>query len=75
MTEHSATSSPAGRRHVRHDQIAQRARELWEAYGHPVGRDEQIWLQAERELRGLDLRNGRGRHPAIPQSGTDGSRR
>jgi hypothetical protein len=36
--------------------IAQRARQLWVAYGRPAGRDEQIWLEAERQLRGLDVR-------------------
>jgi hypothetical protein len=36
--------------------IAQRARQLWVDYGRPAGRDEQIWLEAERQLRGLDVR-------------------
>lgn len=33
-----------------HDQIAVRAYELWQADGSPNGRDEQHWLDAEREL-------------------------
>jgi len=37
--------------YVSHELITQRARELWETLGCPEGRDEEIWLQAERELR------------------------
>ncbi len=36
------------------ENISQRARELWEGYGRPVGRDEEIWLEAERQLLGVD---------------------
>lgn len=43
------------RRETTHEEIARRARGLWEQYGQPCGRDEQIWLEAERQLRGLDL--------------------
>jgi len=35
-----------------HDQIAKRARELWERQGRPQGQDLQHWLDAERQLRG-----------------------
>lgn len=34
-----------------HDQIAARARELWEGRGRPHGSAEQDWRQAEEELR------------------------
>jgi Protein of unknown function (DUF2934) len=34
-----------------HDQIADRARELWKARGDREGSAEQDWLQAEAELR------------------------
>lgn len=34
-----------------HEQIARRARAIWEKKGHPVGQDEQNWYQAEAELR------------------------
>jgi len=34
-----------------HEQISRRAEELWEQYGRPSGRDEEIWLEAERQLR------------------------
>lgn len=37
-----------------HEDIAACARELWRKYGCPVGRDEQIWLEAERQLLGAD---------------------
>lgn len=33
------------------EQIRKRARELWEQAGKPEGRDEEIWHQAERQLR------------------------
>ena len=31
--------------------IRKRAREIWEENGRPAGRDEEFWLQAEREFR------------------------
>jgi hypothetical protein len=31
--------------------IRERAREIWEENGRPVCRDEEFWLQAEREFR------------------------
>jgi len=34
-----------------HEEISRYARELWEKYGRPVGRDEEIWLEAERTMR------------------------
>lgn len=34
-----------------HDQIAERAREIWEQRGRPYGQDEQNWREAERQLR------------------------
>ena len=33
-----------------HDDIAQRAQEIWQRYGSPEGRDTEIWLEAERQL-------------------------
>jgi integrase len=35
-----------------HEQIATRARALWETRGRPANRDEEIWLEAERLLVG-----------------------
>ena len=37
-----------------HESISQRARELWQSYGRPEGRDNEIWLEAERQLLGVD---------------------
>jgi hypothetical protein len=34
-----------------HDQIADRARAIWEQRGHPQGEDEKIWHEAEAELK------------------------
>lgn len=34
-----------------HDQIAQRAREIWHARGEPAGQDIEIWFEAERQLQ------------------------
>lgn len=42
------------RRETAHAEIARRARELWEQEGRPAGRDEEIWLEAERQLRGIN---------------------
>lgn len=33
-----------------HNDIAQCASELWLQYGQPVGRDFEIWLEAEQRL-------------------------
>jgi hypothetical protein len=33
------------------EKIRKRAREIWEENNRPVGRDEEFWLQAEREFR------------------------
>ncbi|MBI3181571.1 MAG: DUF2934 domain-containing protein [Myxococcales bacterium] len=33
-----------------HEEIARRAYELWQARGRTHGRQEEDWLQAEREL-------------------------
>jgi hypothetical protein len=34
-----------------HEEISQRARQIWEREGRPEGRDMEHWLQAEAELR------------------------
>lgn len=36
---------------VSEDEIARRARHLWDERGRPSGSDVQIWLEAERQLR------------------------
>jgi hypothetical protein len=40
-----AVATPSERR------VRRRAREIWEENDRPVGRDVEIWLQAEREFR------------------------
>ena len=34
-----------------HDQIADRARAIWQSKGWPAGRDEENWREAEAQLR------------------------
>jgi len=34
-----------------HEAIADRARALWHAKGCPAGKDEENWLEAEKQLR------------------------
>ncbi len=46
------TSTSPGATQPTHDEISQKARELWENYGRPAGRDEEIWFEAERALQG-----------------------
>jgi hypothetical protein len=38
------------------EKIRKRAREIWEENGRPTGRDEEFWLQAERELQEEELK-------------------
>jgi hypothetical protein len=38
------TNSPS------HEEITQRAREIWQQSGSPDGHDTEIWLEAERQL-------------------------
>ena len=40
-----------GARIPAHDEIAQRARELFEESGYQADRDVEFWLEAERQLR------------------------
>ncbi len=46
-----------------HEEIAACARELWRNYGCPSGRDEAIWLEAERQLLGVDRDIARAEQP------------
>lgn len=50
-----------------HEQIAALAHELWTERGSPEGSDVDIWLEAERQLRGTPARtNGGDPIPADP---------
>lgn len=40
-----------------YDEISEKARKLWQERGQPTGQDDDIWFQAEHELRG---------RPALP---------
>ncbi|HRE81171.1 MAG TPA: DUF2934 domain-containing protein [Opitutaceae bacterium] len=33
-----------------HEEISQQAQKLWHERGKPVGQDDEIWLEAERQL-------------------------
>lgn len=47
-----ATSEPqAGEGHLTHQEIEQRAYEIYTENGYAEGSDTENWLQAERELR------------------------
>lgn len=39
-----------------HEEIATQAYTLWQHYGRPEGRDVSIWLEAERQVLGVDER-------------------
>ncbi|ACB73328.1 hypothetical protein Oter_0037 [Opitutus terrae PB90-1] len=47
----SSSLSATSQSQISHDEISRHAQELWEKYGRPSGRDEAIWLEAERNLR------------------------
>ena len=52
-----------------HDEIAVRAHHIWEMRGRPNGYDDEIWLDAERQLLGERRRGasslGARKSPAI----------
>lgn len=49
-----------------HDNIAQQARKLWDRYGRPAGRDDEIWFEAERQVLGADRKANEQPGGAIP---------
>jgi hypothetical protein len=51
-------------------EVAQRAYQLWEAGGHPSGRDLEFWLQAEAELHSAS----QGSSPKAASSGAGPAR-
>jgi hypothetical protein len=36
---------------VDEEKIRQRAHQIWETAGKPIGREDEIWLEAERQLK------------------------
>ena len=45
------TPTERPRRQVLHEEIARRAKRLWEERGQPGGMDDAIWLEAESQLQ------------------------
>lgn len=37
--------------HPTHEQISRRAEDIWRKQGSPANHDEEIWLEAERQLQ------------------------
>lgn len=50
-----------------HDLITRRAQDIWRQLGCPQGRDLEIWLEAEAEIRAVQRRTLR--HPHLPLAG------
>ena len=52
-TKAAAVPAPAPKpaRVPTHDEISARARTLWESKGRPAGQDNEIWLEAEAQLK------------------------
>jgi hypothetical protein len=54
--------------HPTHEEIARRAKHLWQDRGCPQGQDERIWLEAEKQLTSESLDESR------PSSGVSAER-
>lgn len=52
MNNNENPSAQEVREQTSHEEISRRAQELWRQYGCPQGRDDEIWFEAERQLRG-----------------------
>ncbi len=59
----TATGADYSRGQLAHDQIAERAKKLWQERNQPSGKDEQIWFEAEAQLK--------AEAESKPVSGTD----
>jgi hypothetical protein len=46
------TPTERPRRQVLHEEIARRAKQIWQERNRPTGSDEAIWLEAESQLQG-----------------------
>lgn len=58
--------TPDTRTLVLHEAVSRQAEKLWERYGRPQGRDEEIWLEAERQVLGADRSANQQPGGAIP---------
>ncbi|MEZ0171193.1 DUF2934 domain-containing protein [Microvirga sp. TS319] len=56
--------------HMTEDQVRQRAFELWEKRGCPVGYEAEFWHQAERELKGEANSGGISANATSAKSGS-----
>ena len=54
--DHTQQQAQQIRETVTHEEIARRAHELWEQDGQPHGRDQEHWIEAEKQLRGSTFR-------------------
>ena len=54
------------KKQVRHEDIAQRARQIWEREGHQAGHDVEYWLRAERELFSGGSQSARTQPDPVP---------
>jgi hypothetical protein len=50
-TKRNGKTTTTEKRSPTHDEIAQRAQELYVKSGYASGRDEEFWLEAEKQLR------------------------
>ncbi len=57
------SEDPLGQHVVSYEDIACRARQLWEEQGCPKNCDKAIWLEAEAEL--IAIQEKRYRHPHL----------
>ena len=48
---HESGGTATGTLELTHDQIAERARRIWEQRGRPDGEDDRNWREAERQLK------------------------
>lgn len=74
MNENPSTLSNTDQ--LSHENISRKAKELWENYGRPEGRDEEIWFEAERALSAStgNAETGREQRPVdMPMKNTAAS--
>ena len=62
-----------------HEEVTRRAEEIWSARGRPSGQDEEIWHEAERQLKAASVKNapseaqGRGNGNSQASEATTGA--
>lgn len=49
-----------------HDAISRQAEKLWQRYGRPQGRDDEIWREAEGQVLGSDRQANQQPGGAVP---------